>query len=232
MTDCQKADARAVFSHKMIDQAVDKGATRDGLPPARWQKLKADLKFLGIIVAVAWVVEIVDKVLIPGGWLDFHMGIIPRDIGHLPGVFLSAFAHGDFAHLTSNTLPWLVLGALTAAANPRPLWQITLALILMSGLAVWALSWRVAAVTVGASGLIYAYFGYLLGKAWYGRQLRWIIVAGAALLMGGLVRGLVPSAPQISWESHLFGLIVGVVLAKWHEKGLRSGAGERPKFSL
>lgn len=194
------------------------------LPNARWVALKRDLKFLLCIVAVSWVVQIVDSLPFISGRLDFWMGIIPRELGHLHGVVTSVFAHANFAHLSANTLPWLVLGALTAAANDRPLWRISVVLMLLSGGLLWLLGWKVNAVTVGASGLIYAYFGYLLGKAWYGRQVRWIIVAGGALLLGGLIDGLVPSGGRISWEGHVFGVVAGMFLARLHHRSM--GVGE------
>jgi len=47
-----------------------------------------------------------------------------------------------------------------------------------------------------------------------------------ALLYGGALRGLLPIQQGVSWQSHLFGLIGGV-LAAWAMSTSRSGAERR-----
>jgi membrane associated rhomboid family serine protease len=48
------------------------------------------------------------------------------------------------------------------------------------------------------------------------RRLAAIVVAVAVgVVYGGLVFGVLPGQPGISWQGHLFGAIGGVVMACW-----------------
>ena len=76
---------------------------------------------------------------------------------------------------------------------------------------------------MGASGLIFGYFGFLVARGWYERKLVSILVAVlTVLLYGGIVWGILPSVGQVSWEGHLFGLLAGIAAAR-----LETGIGER-----
>ena len=67
---------------------------------------------------------------------------------------------------------------------------------------------------IGASGVIFSYFGALLGAAFFERKPRAIAPALVAIfLYYGMLVGLVPQ-DGISWEGHLFGMIAGLVVAK------------------
>jgi len=68
---------------------------------------------------------------------------------------------------------------------------------------------------IGASGLIFGYFGYLVARGWYERSIRSILIALVTLFFyGGLVLGVLPTNTYISWEGHLFGLLAGIVAAR------------------
>ena len=84
---------------------------------------------------------------------------------------------------------------------------------MVGGVAVWGLGRT--AIHVGASGLVFGYFGYLLARGWYDRKLSSILIAIAVLLLyGGLLLGVLPKGGFISWEEHLFGLIAGLLAAR------------------
>ena len=90
-------------------------------------------------------------------------------------------------------------------------------MIMVGGVAVWGLGRT--AIHVGASGLVFGYFGYLLAKGWYDRKPSSILIAIAVLLLyGGLIFGIIPTRGFISWEAHLFGLIAGLLAARLTKK--------------
>jgi membrane associated rhomboid family serine protease len=85
---------------------------------------------------------------------------------------------------------------------------------LTSGLAVWLFQ-SSNELTVGASGLIFGYFGYVLVRGFFDRNWADIIVG---LVAGGLywtiLQVAIPGTPGVSWIGHVGGL-VGGVLAAW-----------------
>lgn len=164
---------------------------------------------LAVFVALLWLVALAD-------WaanLELaRFGIQPRDTASLIGVALHVFVHDGFRHLLSNTGPLIALGGLIAFTGGRNLLAVSLFIALFSGAGVWLVGR--SATHIGASGLVFGYFGYLLARGFYERSLLSIVVALiVGVLYGGLIFGILPLQASISWEGHLFGLIGGVVCA-------------------
>ena len=161
-----------------------------------------------ILVALIWVVEIVNLLLGHGlvSW-----GILPRSFAGLIGIPLSPLLHGSLWHAVSNTVPLLVLGALTLAGGKRVFWQTTVNVTLLSGALVWLFARE--AYHVGASGLLLGYFGVIMARAVIDRSIPTIAIAIVTVLAyGGLLWGILPLGRYVSFESHLFGLIAGFVV--------------------
>ncbi|HFE39126.1 MAG TPA: rhomboid family intramembrane serine protease, partial [Gammaproteobacteria bacterium] len=144
-------------------------------------------------------------------------GIHPRSSAGLGGILLWPFLHANFSHLIANTIPLAILGWFVLLRGFRQFIFITLGITLIAGSAVWLLARP--AIHIGASGLVFGYFGFLVAVAWYEKSLASFVVAVFTLfLYGGLVWGVLPQAPNISWEAHLFGLMAGVVIASSRKK--------------
>ncbi|GIG64709.1 rhomboid family intramembrane serine protease [Phytomonospora endophytica] len=174
---------------------------------------------VGLLIATAllWVLEAVDYVL-PAD-MD-ALGIVPRDVDGLTGIVLAPFLHAGFDHLGANTVPLLVLGFLAALRGPGRFVLATVVIVLVSGIGVW-LTAPAYTVTVGASGVVFGYFGYVIGRGLFDRRLLDIAVAVVVLFVyGSIVWGVLPGQSGISWQGHLFGL-VGGVLAAWMLRGPR-----------
>ena len=89
---------------------------------------------------------------------------------------------------------------------------MTVAGILLGGGLTWLFARN--ACHIGASGLIFCYFGYLASLAWFHRTFGTLLLSVVCVIgYGGIVRGIVPTSAGISWESHLSGLVAGVALA-------------------
>jgi membrane associated rhomboid family serine protease len=124
------------------------------------------------------------------------------------------FLHGGVGHAAANTLPLLVLGAIGMAVAPRRFLAASLAIVLVSGLAVWLVG-RPNSIHIGASGLVFGWFGFLLTLGFAERSLRAIL--GSVIVMalyGGMIWGALPRlGTTISWEAHLFGALAGAGIA-------------------
>ena len=152
------------------------------------------------------------SILVPGHQLN-AWGIWPRTIRGLVGIPIGPFLHGSFGHLMSNTIIFLGLGSLMSIRGGQVLLAVSVFIILVGGLGVWALGRP--AIHIGASGLVFGYFGYLVAVGWYERRLGSILTAIVVVaLYGGLIAGVLPTPGMISWEAHLFGLIAGVLAAR------------------
>jgi len=161
-------------------------------------------------IALLWAIEIVNS--LTGHSLN-TWGILPRQLQGVPGILLWPLLHGSFFHLISNTVPLLILGYLATLRGTANFVRLTLFITVVSGVGVWLFArtaWH-----VGASGLIFGFFGYLLARGWYERSLKSAAIALVVLVVyGGLIFGVLPRGGQVSWEGHLFGLLAGVLAAR------------------
>jgi membrane associated rhomboid family serine protease len=164
---------------------------------------------VGLLVAVMWVVEIVD--LFPHTNFD-RWGIQPRETDGLVGIAAAPFLHNGLGHLISNTIPFLVLGGLIAFSGVARYLEVTAIVAAVSGLGTWLLG-PDHTNHIGASGVVFGYLTYLLGRAFFERKFIYL-VGGAIVFMlyGGVLWGLLPR-PGISWQGHVFGAIGGVAAA-------------------
>jgi membrane associated rhomboid family serine protease len=170
---------------------------------------KMQVAILGGLVALAWGIEVVDRVLL--GQLDVY-GIIPRTAIGLRGILFAPLLHGSFAHLMGNTVPFLILGWLVMLRRTRDFLIVTAIVMLLGGLSTWLFG--SPGFHIGASGVIFGYFGFLVSRSYFERSFTAIALSVfVAILYGGLIWGVLPGRPGISWEGHLFGFIGGIVAA-------------------
>ena len=163
-----------------------------------------------VLVALLWAVQIVN--FASGQQLNVH-GLVPRTGAGALAIVWAPFLHAGFNHLISNTAPLLVLGVLVSLSGRKSFGFVTVFVVVASGAAVWVIGRH--AVHVGASGLLFGYFGYLLARAWLTRTPTAAIIAVVTgVLYSGMIWGVLPQEPFISWEFHLCGLLSGVVAAK------------------
>ena len=169
------------------------------------------IQLIVVIAALMWLLEVADALIFDNG-LDRH-GIVPRTWSGLDGILWAPLLHGGFGHLLANTLPFLVLGGFIAIEGPRRWAVVTLFVMVVGGLATWLLAR--SATHIGASGLVFGYAGFLLVAGFVEKSLKGIAVAiVVGVLFGGMVlRGITPVSSWVSWESHLLGLVVGVLAA-------------------
>jgi membrane associated rhomboid family serine protease len=168
------------------------------------------VRTIALFLAVIWLVGILDALVFGGRLTTF--GILPRTERGLLGILLAPFLHGGVGHLLANTVGILVLGGLVILRSEAHFWVVTIVGTLVSGLGTWLLGRP--AFHVGASGIIFAYFGYLLFTGWFERKLGSILLSVTVLfLWGSLIFGVFPVQGSVSWEGHLFGLLGGAAAA-------------------
>lgn len=143
------------------------------------------------------------------GWL----GIRPRTLTGLIGIFTAPLIHGNLGHLISNTVPLLFLGSVVFFFYPRIGGIVFFRCYIITNILVWAFSPRVS-YHIGASGLIYGLSAFLISFGLLRKDFWSLFISVTVFLMyGGIFYGVLPTAPEISWESHLAGAMVGIVTA-------------------
>ena len=158
-----------------------------------------------------YLVELAD-VILPGD-LD-QGGIHSRELSGLDGVVFAPLLHAGWSHLFANTVPVLVLSFLAMAAGLGRFALVTAIIWVVSGLGVWLIG-PANSVTVGASGLAFGWLAYLLVRGIFNRAAGQILVAVVLLgVWSGMLAGLLPGTPGVSWQGHVFGALAGV-LAAW-----------------
>lgn len=163
------------------------------------------------LIAGLWVQEGADQ-LVFQGQLD-QFGIEPRAASTFWHVLTAPFLHAGFGHLIANTVPLAVLTFMSALRGVARFLAALLLIVLIGGGLVWLLG-RGGSVHLGASELVFGLLAYLLGVGWWERTPLAVGVAVAAfLLYGGILWGVLPANPAVSWEAHLFGFVGGLIAA-------------------
>lgn len=170
-------------------------------------------KILGSLIALLWALEILDQLLLQHR-LD-RLGIRPRTQIGLRGILFAPLLHGGWNHLTANTVPFVVLGWFVLLRGVEEFTIVTIVVWLLSGLGVWLFAER-NTLHVGTSGVIFGYLGFLLSRSYFEQNLVSAAISViVVLLYGPLIWGILPTRRRISWQGHLFGLISGIVVARY-----------------
>lgn len=170
------------------------------------------LQVIVLFVALLYAVELMDQ--LSGGRLQRSGGLEPRETDGLDGILFAPVLHGPWTHLMANTVPLLVFGFLLLLAGLRRWLEVTAVVWLVGGVGVW-LTGPAGTLHVGASVLVFGWLCYLLARGFYSRQPGQLALGLLLLVLyGGVLWGVLPGQPGISWQGHLFGAIGGLLAAR------------------
>lgn len=198
----------------MMLEAGGKGPRGRGLqsgfdtPAAR---AKSGLLVVGSFVILLFIIEVVNLLMFHS--LNLTFGLRPRSPDGLLDIFTFPLLHANFGHLISNSFPLIIFGFLVLMSGLRVFLTTTALSWLGSGLVVWLIG--DGAITVGASGLVFGFFAFLLVRGFFNRNW-WQILLSAVLFMvyGGILFGILPSVAHfVSWQAHLGGALGGIAAA-------------------
>ncbi|NND88764.1 MAG: rhomboid family intramembrane serine protease, partial [Flavobacteriaceae bacterium] len=122
------------------------------------------------------------------------------------------FIHSDLQHLFNNTIPLFVLTTSLFYFYRNVRWRVLISGIMITGILTWLLGRP--SNHIGASGVVYMLAAFLFFKGIFSKQYQLTALSFVVVfLYGSLVWYLFPIDPKISWEGHLSGFLVGIVLA-------------------
>jgi membrane associated rhomboid family serine protease len=181
-----------------------------------------DIRLMAGLLALLWLILIVDIGLFGGRLYVF--GIVPRTLDGLIGIPLAPFLHANTRHLMANSGPFFVLGLMVLRQGRAVFWSASAVIVLLGGFGTWCIG-PAHSVHIGASSLIFGWFGFVLASAWRTPRLSSVALAILAILWYGLgvVFGLSPLQYGVSWQGHLTGLLAGLCAA-----GMTPLVGRRP----
>jgi len=176
------------------------------------------------IVALMWLVKIFE---VAKGSKLTRLGIFPRDWDGVVGIITAPFIHSDWQHLISNSLPMLMLMSIVMVFYKKVAIPSIVIITILTGFTVWLFARE--SYHVGASGVVYGLVSFLAWTGVFRRNLKSIILALVILMMyGGYFHGIVPTKEGVSWESHLFGGMVGIFTAFLFKNVKEEDEVERP----
>jgi len=167
---------------------------------------------IGSFVALLYLVELVDT-------LDAHRldggGVRPREADGLDGIAFAPLLHAGWGHLLANTVPLLVFGFLILLAGVRRWLEVTAVVWVVGGAGTW-LTGPPHTLHIGASVLAFGWLVYLLLRGVFSRRAPQVVLGLVLLVLyGGVLWGVLPGRPGISWQGHLFGALGGALAAWW-----------------
>ncbi|WP_255518151.1 rhomboid family intramembrane serine protease [Fulvivirga sp. M361] len=145
------------------------------------------------------------------------LGIYPRTTQGLAGILFAPIIHGNFQHLLSNTMPLIFLGGTLFYYYNSIAKRIFAACYFGTNILVWIFARP--SYHIGASGIVYAIAAFLIAFGFFRRDFISLLIAGIVLFIyGSIFYGVLPAGNNVSWESHLFGALIGVVFASLYRK--------------
>lgn len=163
------------------------------------------------MISISWVLEM-GQFLIPVLYVVDQFGIWPRDWVGLLGIFLSPFLHGGFAHLLSNTFPFIFLFAAILYFYQKIAWKVLAFIWFFTNIAVWLFARY--ANHLGASGLVFGFAAFLFFSGFFRKDFISLVVSLVVYIFyGSMAIGVLPLNPMMSYESHLAGAIGGSIAA-------------------
>jgi membrane associated rhomboid family serine protease len=163
-----------------------------------------------LLTALLYVAEFYN--LATGNALDQRDCIMPGDPTRLDAILFAPMLHANWDHLDGNAPYFLVFGFLVMAGGFGRFLAVTAIVWLTSGIGVWFFG---TGCTLGASGVIFGWLVYLLFRGFFAGSARQIGLALVLLFFwGGLLLGILPGQPEVSWQAHLFGALGGILAAR------------------
>ena len=159
-------------------------------------------------------------------WIEFRFnvdlksfGIQPRKIEGIYGIMLSPFLHLSLEHLINNSIPLFLLSSAIFFFYRTISWKIIFLGIFLSGLLTWIIGRD--STHIGASGLIYVLISFIFFKGIISKNFNLMALSLIVVFIyGGTIWYIFPIKDNMSWEGHLSGFLVGILLAFVFKKNI------------
>jgi len=159
--------------------------------------------------AILWIVHSISVLLN----IDFsNLGLLPRNWPGIIGIITAPLIHANYSHLISNTFPLIISGWVIFFFYNKISQLLFIFIYVVTGITVWLFAREV--YHIGASGIVYGFVSFLFFSGIFRKDNKSIALSLIiTFLYGGMVWGILPGIKDVSWESHLFGALTGLIAA-------------------
>jgi len=159
--------------------------------------------------AILWIVHSISVLLN----IDFsNLGLLPRNWPGMIGIITAPLIHANYSHLISNTFPLIISGWVIFFFYNKISQLLFIFIYVVTGMTVWLFAREV--YHIGASGIVYGFVSFLFFSGIFRKDNKSIALSLIiTFLYGGMVWGILPGIKDVSWESHLFGALTGLIAA-------------------
>ncbi|MFT6699654.1 MAG: membrane associated rhomboid family serine protease [Porticoccaceae bacterium] len=145
--------------------------------------------------------------------LNFNkFGVYPRTIEGFRGVFLTHFIHSNTNHVFNNSIPLFVLLSSLFYFYK----DIAYKVLFFGGFLTGCLTWCIArdSYHIGASGIVYLLFSFVFFSGMIRKHFRLVALSLVIIFSyGSMIWYVLPIKEGMSWEGHLSGFLIGLILA-------------------
>ncbi len=175
--------------------------------------MKQSIKTIFIFLILIWAIYFFSK-LIP----IQQFGLVPRTSTGLIGIFSAPFLHGSLLHIINNSIGFTLFAVALALLEGDKMFSKVMLMLVIGGVLTWVMGR--SANHIGASGLIFSLWGYMVLSGWFSRKLKYIVVSIMLIFFySGMIFGVLPGKAGVSWEGHLFGFVAGIIVSwLYHRK--------------
>ncbi len=147
----------------------------------------------------------------------YKFGIYPRKLSGLVGVICAPFIHANFSHLFNNVVSFFILTSTLFFFYKKIALKVIFWVLIMGGFWTWVAARE--SYHIGASGVIYGIFSFLLISGFLRKNIQLIAISlFVVFVYGGMIWGIFPIKVQISYEGHMWGFVAGIILAIFYRK--------------
>jgi membrane associated rhomboid family serine protease len=160
-------------------------------------------------ITLLWLFELLDRTF---DLQLYRFGVYPHSFDGLVGILFAPLIHGSWGHLLSNSFALLVLLTALLYGYPRSARPALAFIYAGSGLGVWLFARE--SYHFGASGLTHGIMFYVFTSGILRRDRLSIALSLIVFFIyGSMIWSIFPQEPGISYESHFFGMLCGVLAA-------------------